>query len=776
MSKLFFGYPSTPPELLVDIRAGIGLHSEWRSSVEATSWENLSGSSEPIILDVISEIENSKFCFFDITIPNANVYYEVGYSFARSKIVTLLVNRSFQDGLNNQIDFGVFDTRRILTYENGTDLANLIKSAPDSKQSTHQASVVNDASPIFFLHHSAKNEFALSYFAEIKQQGLGLRHYDPVEERRFPLDRMIKEVSSSAGIFLSLIPSSLKDAFDHNLKAAILAGLADGFDVPKLLLKHTTFTAPFDIRDDVYEVVRRDDIGEPVRKFIPQINAKLSDLRHTPRDLDRSIISNIDLGASSAENEVSGLNQYFLETREYKRTQSGNTQLVIGRKGSGKTAIFWQIRNRARANRSNIVLDLRPEGYQLQKLGEVLSARFSEATFSHTLNVFWEYIIYLEIAHKILENDRKIYARDPNITERYIKIRENYENVDEFRESDFPERLLRLIQRIKSDLYAFIQEEGQKILTTPEITNLIYKTDFRRLRDDVLDYLSQKTKTHILFDNLDSGWTATGVSVHDIQIIRCLIDAGKKIERHGNKKNVDISMTVFIRDDVYSWLIDETGDRGKDTLVNITWSDKNLLKTLINSRLNASSEQLGLDPAISVNDIFKGSIDGEYTFEYILERCLRRPRSLIDLTERCLSNASLSGNTTIGPDETLRAVESYSIDMLRDLSFEIRDIFPDAEDVVYQFARRGNTIDRASVLKSIKRVVVDDKASKEVFEVLLWYGFLGVISENGAHTFIFDHGNDLRLLKAHAASNDNPLYCIHPLFKTALSLREDLLL
>jgi len=41
--------------------------------------------------------------------------------------------------------------------------------------------------------------------------------------------------------------------------------------------------------------------------------------------------------------------------------------MVIGRKGSGKSALFFQVRDKLRENRQNVVLDLKPDGYQLLK-------------------------------------------------------------------------------------------------------------------------------------------------------------------------------------------------------------------------------------------------------------------------------------------------------------------------------------------------------------------------------------------------------------------------
>ena len=52
--------------------------------------------------------------------------------------------------------------------------------------------------------------------------------------------------------------------------------------------------------------------------------------------------------------------------------------LVVGRKGAGKTALFSQVRNDLRRNRTTIVVDLKPEGYQLVKMKEAVLDYLSE--------------------------------------------------------------------------------------------------------------------------------------------------------------------------------------------------------------------------------------------------------------------------------------------------------------------------------------------------------------------------------------------------------------
>ena len=49
---------------------------------------------------------------------------------------------------------------------------------------------------------------------------------------------------------------------------------------------------------------------------------------------------------------------------------------------AGKTAIFFQVRDRIRQDRSNVVLDLKPDGYQLLKFKDFVLKLMSEARIS----------------------------------------------------------------------------------------------------------------------------------------------------------------------------------------------------------------------------------------------------------------------------------------------------------------------------------------------------------------------------------------------------------
>src|SRR5205823_15020595 len=56
-----------------------------------------------------------------------------------------------------------------------------------------------------------------------------------------------------------------------------------------------------------------------------------------------------------------------------------------------------ELRDKIRRDKRNVVVDLRPEGYQLIKLKEDILAYLSEGSRQHLITAFWEYLILLEV-------------------------------------------------------------------------------------------------------------------------------------------------------------------------------------------------------------------------------------------------------------------------------------------------------------------------------------------------------------------------------------------
>ena len=152
-------------------------------------------------------------------------------------------------------------------------------------------------------------------------------------------------------------------------------------------------------------------------------------------------------------------------------------------------------------------------------------------------------------------------------------------------EGDFAERLKGLLRDLALELEAKYQGQSNIELSGPQITELIYKHDFNKLRSGVKEYLHFKDELWLLFDNLDKGWTSQGVNANDLVIVRALLEATRKIERELNRKDSVAHTVVFLRNDVFENLIDTTSDRGKETRANVDWDDPELLREMLHRRI-----------------------------------------------------------------------------------------------------------------------------------------------------------------------------------------------
>ena len=211
---------------------------------------------------------------------------------------------------------------------------------------------------------------------------------------------------------------------------------------------------------------------------------------------------------AAAENEQDQLSSYFLETEEFKSALTGRTNLVIGRKGSGKSAIFFQIRDRIRVNKRNIVIDLTPEGYQLVKLKEMVSKLTGAGVRKEFISAFWQYVLWLEIAYKLLEKDEKPAKRNLNLFQRYERLKAAFIARVDTGFGDFSEKLRLLTEKI--ELRLIDHDLLLNNLMSSGVLQIIYGANIAEIRSEVFSYLRLKGTVLFLFDNLDRMRTTGG--------------------------------------------------------------------------------------------------------------------------------------------------------------------------------------------------------------------------------------------------------------------------
>ena len=767
----FFAYPASLT-LVTDAANAACYQSRTRGgSVTVTSWEEMDISGRFISNEILNNIESSDFFLADISRLNFNVVYEIGYAIGKKKRVLLVRHKAVSTNSPTIQDVGIFDTIGYKEYSTSDELFNIFCEITDLRP-IHLSEKINDKSPIYLIQPKTKTDYDGFIVYGVKKSHLYFRSFDPAESARLAGPEAVTNVAESYGVVLHFLPNEHVDAPVHNIRSAFVAGLADGMEKRGLYIQSGETPIPIDLRDFVTTCRYQDQFREAIGALAERVYED-RDVSTVPKPRGHlSQLAKMDLGASAAENEITSLGNYYLEIDAFRRAQRKEVRLVTGRKGSGKTAIFFMLRDHVRKKRSNVVIDLKPEGYQLLKLKDAIVSLMSAGTVEHTITAFWEYLLWIEVCYKLLEKDQELHKRDHHLYEPYQRLKASYLTDAYSVEGDFSERLKILLRDIIAVIEAKYKDNRDANLTTAQITEFLYRHDFSKLKENVLSYLEFKDELWLLFDNVDKGWASQGVKTEDLVIVRALMEATRKIERELQRLSVPAHTIVFLRNDVFEHLVDSTADRGKETRANVDWDDPEMLREMLRRRIDQDWDNSTKEFSTVWTSICTPIIDGEDTAQYLIDRCLMRPRSLLDLLGHCRGYAMNLGHDRIMKDDIIKACSAFSNDLLTEIDLEIRDVFPSAEHLLYAFIGSAQQLKRVELLRVLSAHNIDEKDYDAIIDLLLWFGFLGFFWTDGSPRYIYSFHYNMKVLQGShkVLLSKGVLYVINPAFQPALGL------
>ena len=539
----FVAYPSDIQTIGDTIQAAVDILRSTSGPRTVHTWKENNIAGRFVAEEVLDQIGQHDCLIADITRFNFNVTYEIGFAIGKGKKLLLIRNSSIAPDNMDINQLGIFDTLGYKTYSNSSDLAELFRGIQSIVPLRLSSGSLNSKAPLYLTESKIRTDASSRIIARVKKARLFYRSFDPNEHTRLSADDAIRNVAQSYGVLVYLVEHDAVDEKIHNLRGAFIAGLAAGMSKVLLILQHGNYPVPIDYRDLVMSFQHPNDIDEAIAEFATQVTEALQAGIPTAIRTAITLLDKLNLGASAAENEFQDLRAYYLEIDPFKRSLRGEARIIVGRKGSGKTAIFAQVRDRIRENKKNIVLDLKPEGYKLLKFKEDVLRLLEKGSLEHTFTAFWEYLLLLEICYKILEKDRIPHTHDQRLYERYRRLAELYQTDEYVSEGDFSERMSKLLKRIAEHYQMKYGESLSARLSQAEVTELLYRHDVPKLRLEITEYLNFKDSLWLLFDNLDRGWPTHGIQAEDLIIIRTLLDATRNIERQLQKRDIEATLS-----------------------------------------------------------------------------------------------------------------------------------------------------------------------------------------------------------------------------------------
>lgn len=759
-----FLYPNHPTQIADAIEAAAEDLRTLSSATKWLTWRDFQTGGTVIFCTICKHIRFSRKIFADVTTLNFNLLFEIGFAIGLGVPIIPIRDTTFLTDKRAFEELGLLDTLTYLDFCNSQGLSRAVSHLSTWEALPLPVTNLNRSAPLYIVKPPIDSQGAVTLKSLILRSGIRTRIYDVLETPRLSLHEVTKHILSSFAVLAHLLSPERQGALVHNARCALLAGLATATGKLVLLLQEGNQRQPIDYRDLVASYSKTVDITKLVEPFIAGVWERLQGAMPRLSRLPNNLLERLDIGDVIAENEIQGLRSYFVRTGQYIEAKRGHARLVIGPKGSGKTAIFYALLDSFGSSHSYLLLDIMPEGHQFQTFREAVLTKLSPGLQESVMVAFWYYLLLCELAERIVDTEYAWAQKDDSRRSAYDTLGEVYQAHAFGGPTDFSERLLKRLAAI-TERYQQIRTD----LTPGELIAALFTGDIPELEEAITAYLKHKDEIWLLVDSLDKGWPVFGFREEDIVIVRALLEASRKLQNSLARKHVIFHIQVFLRRDIYDHLVLRTADKGKDTAITLDWNDAELFKKLIHRRIIATGELSGTFEEVWPH-IFDLSVGGVDSFQYIMERSLMRPREFLRFLHQAIEVATNRGHGRVSGDDIKTAEARFSEDLLASVEGELRDIDPEVRNPLYPFLGSRERLSRDDVLKRLGEGGF--RNPEKVLELLVWFGFLGV-QRNGAESprYAYELQHNVAKVLAPIESHQG-WFVIQPGFRSALECPE----
>jgi hypothetical protein len=396
-------------------------------------------------------------------------------------------------------------------------------------------------------------------------------------------------------------------------------------------------------------------------------------------------VMNVSFGAPAAERDIDqGLERYFVESQAYKRVSDGVKKIVLGNRGTGKSAIFKVLAERERKQGAQVI-ELAPEDYSYEMLSSVLRSESEGSWAKHgAYAAAWKYLV-LVLVLKALNASGAGTGRKKKaggIVNKFL--RDNFAG-------EQASKLDALISYLK-------RMEGIKIgpveasIRTRELQQLYKLGEFDPILPSMIDLLEGQ-RVIVLVDELDRGWDAS----EDAQaFVAGLFQACARLNGVSDNLRIYLSLRQELYDSIPA-LYDDA-QKFRDLIETIEWDEATLLQLMANRIAFSLPELDSESDEARWSEIFAEILDyrRNRSFNYMIDRTLYRPRELIEFASRATEVAQDRGAEAFPIDYSVitEAENRYSEERAKDIAAEYRFQYPGLLSVFEVFRGKTYTIER----------------------------------------------------------------------------------
>lgn len=772
----FVAYASTSPLRAEAMRAAAERLTE--SGLAAVTWEHLRVEGHLLINDICAAIDARKALLADVSTLNENVLFEVGYALGKNKLLWIALDESDTMALKAWGDLALLATLGRINYTgDGEKLASkiLAKSLSEGEPELLDALLV-DARPresnAVFAPGATVKTHAVTLLERYLERQSHLKILGSGDDLGLaPLQFYAQEIyRCSAAVFHLLGPDRLR-ASEYNARATLLAGYSHAIGLPTLMVAEFGYLAPLDFRDMLYVYKSSAKLQSKVAGWLstlPKDPVSKRRLGRLPLDVELPIRT---FGQYVAEYEAKELEEYFIDTNEYREILSDSSKVFIGRKGTGKSATMSQAIGELRRDKRNLVVPIKPSSYELSGLIDVLRRVENDSSMGYLLVHLWNYLIYSEIAIWTVRRA----AESPAGVGGSAAISALEAEMDALKldaDADMSSRLEDIINSIVSD------HNASKILQKEEIVRFLKVKHVARLSSSIRAALHGYERVAVIIDNLDKTWERGADYQLMAKFLLSLLHTSGQIEKEFAKSArdrlpVNLTLSIFLRTDIYDVMAAEARERDKIGALTIHWRDPDLLVRVLEERYVAKLGKTSASPDAVWRDVFTAEVSGVPTRDYFLWRALPRPRDIIYFANASLTTAINRRHHLVQDTDVHFGEVMYSKFALDALLVESEAQGWDMEEVLYEFAGLNSTLDESQ----LDAILGKFESSLDIRMWLLKVSFLGLETGEGEFEHIEGEIEARRkiLVSQRLAERlgRQRRYRVHPAFRPHLDVRDD---
>ena len=419
--------------------------------------------------------------------------------------------------------------------------------------------------------------------------------------------------------------------------------------------------------------------------------------------------------------------KYFFNYKEVALIRAGKKCYVIGRKGSGKSAICQHIVNEVAYNTFSTKLTFK--NFPFNELYSLEDNKYARPNQYITL---WKFLIYATIC-KLMKKNNNI---DSHIREQLSQA--------------FPdekvERLNIEVKRLISPEFKLnlgLLEAGSSMETLRVKTESSWIDKVEVLENFLINHCDN-SNYYIVFDELDEDYMTvkdTGkLDTGYIPLLTGLLKAVQNIKSIFPSSHFCIKPIVFLRSDIYELIKDADKNKWSDYKIDIDWDKDKLKEMMANRILHDCHEQLvkkdfdtlWFKVFDSNNQIHYGDEKNKTTdfFDFMTKSTMLRPRDMISYVRSCCEMAVNQKKDMIDEDIVWQQDRAFSNYLKSEISDEIYPVLPDIDTIFNVFSSIRKPIFKMTefeeeYIKYVERNRITETDIDYVLETLFNYSVIG---------------------------------------------------